>query len=95
MKKSALKTYQKINVESGLADANGHQLIQMLMSGAIDRIAQAKGAMERGDIELKGQLIGKASGIIGGLVDTLDKKKGGELAENLEVLYLYVLLKNK
>ena len=90
MKKSALNTYKNINIECGLVDANGHQLIQMLMNGALDRIAQAKGAMEREDLELKGTLIGKAASIIGGLIETLDREKGGELALNLEMLYLYM-----
>jgi flagellar protein FliS len=62
----------------------------MLMEGGLDRIAQAHGAMQRGQVAQKGELIGKAVAIIGGLRDGLDMQKGGELAGNLDRLYDYM-----
>ncbi|MCY1305876.1 Flagellar secretion chaperone FliS [compost metagenome] len=38
----------------------------------------------------KGELIGKALGIVSGLREALDMEKGGELAGNLESLYGYI-----
>ena len=52
--------------------------------------AQAKGAMEHGNVALKGERISKALGIIGGLRDALNAEKGGELALNLDRLYAFM-----
>lgn len=86
----AMKQYQTVNVNAQVSEADPHRLIQMLMEGGLQRIAQAKGAMEYGNIGLKGELIGKAMGIIGGLRDALDKEKGGEIAANLDNLYAFM-----
>ncbi|MDT4861728.1 Flagellar secretion chaperone FliS [compost metagenome] len=62
----------------------------MLMQGGLERLAQARGAIERGQLAEKGELIGKALGIVSGLREALDMEKGGELAGNLESLYGYI-----
>ncbi|WP_217473766.1 flagellar export chaperone FliS [Stutzerimonas stutzeri] len=90
---SAMKQYQQVGVKVQVNEADPHQLIQMLMQGGLDRIAQAKGAMEREEFAEKGVLIGKAINIIGGLRDSLDKSVGGELAENLDSLYEYMTMR--
>ncbi len=87
---SALKNYQQVSTQSQLAEASPHRLIQMLYEGALDRIAQAQGAMARGQTGEKGVLIGKAINIINGLRQALDKQKGGEYASNLEGLYEFM-----
>lgn len=61
------------------------------MQGGLERLAQARGAMEREQIPEKGILIGKAIGIIGGLREALDSERGGELAGNLDRLYEYMI----
>lgn len=87
---AALKQYQTVNVHAQVGEASPHRLIQMLMDGGLSRMAQARGAMMRGDLAQKGELIGKSIGIIGGLRDGLDLEKGGELAGNLDRLYAYM-----
>lgn len=87
---SALKQYQTVNTQAQVFDASPHRLIQMLMEGGLSRLAQAKGAMERGQVALKGELLGKAIAIIGGLREGLDLRQGGELAANLDSLYEYM-----
>ena len=64
--KSALSQYQKINTQTGVVDADPHRLIQLLLDGALDRIAQAKGALATGDAATMGEALGKAVGIISG-----------------------------
>ena len=83
----ALKQYQQVSTESGVAYASPHRLIQMLMEGAFERIATAKGCIQRQDIPGKGEQIGKAIDIIGGLRDGLNMDAGGDLAANLDALY--------
>ena len=90
---AAMRQYQQVGVKAQVTEADPHRLIQMLMQGGLDRIAQAKGAMEREAYAEKGVLIGKAIGIIGGLRDALDQDVGGELAANLDRLYEYMTMR--
>jgi len=64
----------------------------MLMEGALDRMAQAKGAMARGDIAQKGLLLGKAVDILVGLRDGLNPEKTDDPAalQQLDNLYAYM-----
>jgi flagellar protein FliS len=87
----ALRQYQTVNTQTQLTDADPHRLIQMLMDGGLSRLAQAKGAIQYGQVAVKGELIGKAIGIIGGLRDSLNFEQGGEIALNLDRLYEYMV----
>lgn len=84
----ALK-YQSVNTETSIMDADPHRLIQLLIDGALARIAKAIGCVQRGEIEEKNKTINRAISIIGGLRDSLDMD-AGELASNLERLYEYM-----
>ncbi len=88
---SAVQHYSSVKVHSGVETASPHRLIQMLFEGALERIAQAKGAMAQNQIARKGELIGKAVAIVGGLQGSLSDKEGGALAANLDGLYDYVI----
>lgn len=88
------KTYHKVGIESSVAAADPHRLISMLFQGALLAIANAKSGIARKDIPAKGAAITKAIAIIGeGLHACLDKKVGGELAQNLSSLYDYMVLR--
>lgn len=88
---AALKQYQTVNTQAQAASATPHRLIQMLMEGGLTRIAQARGAMERDQTALKGELIGKSIAIIMGLRSSLNLEDGGEIAANLDGLYEYMV----
>jgi flagellar protein FliS len=62
-----------------------------LFEGALGRLAAAQGAIERGDNAAKGELLGKAISIVGGLRSSLDMD-AGELSERLDQLYEYINL---
>ena len=87
---SALAQYKRINNESALEGASPHQLIAMLINGALDRLSHARGAMQRKDTAQKGLLIGKAVSIIGGLQDSLDESADAQITGNLDSLYDYM-----
>lgn len=91
--RSALSTYRNLDAQTGVVDADPHRLIQMLLDGAMDRLAQARGAMQAGEIAAMGEALGKALGIIAGLKAALDHERGGEIALNLERLYDYMTLR--
>lgn len=84
-----LNAYKKIGIAADLAVADPHRVIQLMMQGFLERLAQAKGAIERNDMEAKSVAISKAQGLLHGLQDALDMSQG-ELAENLYQLYSYM-----
>jgi flagellar protein FliS len=105
---TATKAYAKVDVESGALIADSHKLISMLYQGALLAIANAKNGMIRianakktrnakvglQDITNKCTAISKAINIIDdGLNASLDKKVGGELAQNLSSLYDYMVMR--
>lgn len=85
-----LKGYTQNSLRERVAGADPYQLIQMLMAGALDNLNYAKGAIERKDLEKKGLYISKASNIIESLRTSLNSDVGGEVANNLGQLYLYM-----
>lgn len=86
--------YAHVGVETGVSSASPHQLVSMLFSGFIDAIAQAKGALQAGQVEAKGIAIGRAARIVDeGLKASLDLRAGGALAADLAELYAYVTLR--
>ena len=87
----AAQHYSSVKTQTNVLDASPHRLIQMLFEGALERIAQAKGAILQNQIARKGELIGKAINIVGGLQGSLNDKEGGELAANLDGLYEYIV----
>ncbi|WP_372599870.1 flagellar export chaperone FliS [Amphritea sp.] len=86
----ASQQYQKVSLNSALAHASPHQQILMLMNGALERIATAKGAIDRQDTVQKGTSISKAISIIGGLQASLADIESNEIAQNLDNIYVYM-----
>jgi flagellar protein FliS len=86
----AMSQYKEVHVQSSVMDATPHRLIQMLMEGALEKIALAKGNILRKETAKKGENIGKAITIVGGLQASLNTDVGGDLAESLSNLYDYM-----
>ena len=88
----ALRQYQKVNSNAQISEASPHRLIQMLMEGGLERMAQAKGAMARGDIPQKALLITKTIDIITGLRAGLREENTDdkEALRQLDSLYEYM-----
>ena len=85
-----MNAYGKDSLRSELSAADPHRIIQMLMQGALDRLAKAKGQIERRDLAGKYETITRASAIIMSLSASLDMDVGGEVAQNLASLYDYM-----
>lgn len=86
----SIAAYKSVSLNSDVSSASPHRLVQMLYEGALSKLAEAKGAIERKDIEMRSNLLSKVSAIVLELSASLDKEKGGELSENLDDLYLYM-----
>jgi flagellar protein FliS len=87
--KSSLAAYRSVAVHSGLAAADPHRLIVMLMDGALERISSAVGAMQHGDAPARNAHLHRAVEIMQELRGSLNLEAGGEIAANLADLYDY------
>lgn len=88
--RSALSSYSKVRAETGVAAASPHGLVTMLLDGALEKVATAKGHMSRDEVAEKGACISRVIAILDGLRSSLDKGAGGTLAQNLDDLYDYM-----
>ncbi len=86
-----ISSYQKVERDIAVENANPHQLIVLLFQGAEQAISLARIHMEAGNIAEKGMAISKAIDIINlGLKASLDLE-AGEIAHNLAALYDYMV----
>ena len=86
-----VNVYAKVGLETGVLAASPVKLTIMLYDGAIASCKSAIMHMQNKDIANKGAMISKAISIIeSGLRLSLDKKAGGQIAENLDALYSYM-----
>ncbi len=83
------KAYKATSISADLAVADPHRVIQLMMQGFLERLAQAKGAIERQDMEAKSIAVSKAQGLLHGLQDALDMSQGA-ISEDLHGLYAYM-----
>ncbi|MBN3523872.1 MULTISPECIES: flagellar export chaperone FliS [Paenibacillus] len=81
------QAYQKNKYET----ASPHKLILMLYYGALKYTNQAEAALSEGNPLLAHQHILKVQDIIYELIACLNEREGGEVAQNLKNLYLYVI----
>lgn len=87
---SNMAAYQSAAAHGGVAASDPHRLVVMLMDGALERIATARGCMQRGDMVEKARLLNRAISIVGELRGSLDISAGGQIALNLSELYDYM-----
>jgi flagellar protein FliS len=86
---SMLAAYRSVATHGGVAAADPHQLILMLLEGALERLATARGCIERGAFAEKTQHVSRALVIVGELRASLDPAQG-PLADRLDALYDYI-----
>ena len=60
--RSAAREYVQVGASTRVTSADPHTLILMLMNGALDFMAIAKGSMQRGAVDEKGRSLSRASG---------------------------------
>jgi len=87
---ASVAAYQSVATHGGVAAADPHRLVLMLMDGALERIAHARGCILNQDWAEKNRLLHAAISIVEELRASLDLEAGGALAANLENLYDYM-----
>ncbi len=85
-----IAAYKSVSTHGGAASADPHQLISMLMDGALDRMAAARGCIERQEKIEKAALLHRVVAILEELRASLDHSVGGDISANLEMLYEYI-----
>jgi flagellar secretion chaperone FliS len=86
-----LAAYQTVSVHGGVANADPHTMVQMLMDAGVERMATARGCIERGERARQAKLLHSCVMIIGELRGSLNTVEGGPLAQNLSDLYDYMI----
>jgi len=89
--KRGVGAYATVGLETGVAAASPQKLVVMLYDGVIVALLSAINHIKASNVAAKGASISKAITIIdNGLRASLDRKAGGEIAENLDALYDYM-----
>jgi flagellar protein FliS len=89
--KSRLAAYHTVSVHGGVANADPHGLVLMLMDACAERLNTACGCIERREIARKAKLLHGCVTLIAELRGSLNLSAGGPLAENLSNLYDYMM----
>ena len=84
--KNAYQKYKTTSIQS----ASREKLLLMMYEGAIKFTKLAIVAAEQKNIAERGMNIGRAYDIVLELNNTLDHSVGGEIAKNLEQLYMFI-----
>lgn len=71
--------------------ASPAKLVSMLYDKAISSLKEAEAAIAAGQIEARWKANAKAIEIISHMWSTLDVEKGGEIAQNLDSLFSYMI----
>ena len=86
--------YRQVEVQTGVHTASPHQLVSMIFDGLLACLARAQGAIQNGDTAAKAQHLGRAVRIVDeGLKSALNLQEGGKLAQDLDDLYAYVIVR--
>jgi flagellar protein FliS len=92
--RTAAGLYQTVQVDTGVASASPHRLVELLFEEFLASCSRARGAIEQRNVQIKGQAISRAVRIVEeGLRAGLNMKEGGPLAQELHSLYGYINLR--
>ena len=92
--RNAISAYKKAGAEAAVEVNDPHKLILLLFAGAQAALGSARAAIKLNQVATKGESISKAIDIVSnGLKVSLDLETGGQIAEQLEALYDYMVLR--
>lgn len=87
---SKLAAYRSVSAHGAVANADPHTLVLTLFDAVLGRLTAARSCMEKGDVTRKAGLLHSSVVLLAELRGSLDRQKGGSLAQNLSDLYEYM-----
>ena len=88
--KSVMSAYKSLDLQSSIESASSHQLIAMLLNGAVDKLGHAKHHLQQSNYADKGECVSKVIAIIEYLRASLEPGSDPSFAEQLGDLYSYM-----
>ncbi len=88
--KSAMGAYKQLGLQSSVEGASPHQLVAMLLKGAMDKLGEAKRHLEQSNYAEKGESVSRAIAIIEYLRASLEPGGDPSFSEQLGDLYSYM-----
>ncbi|WP_445397072.1 flagellar export chaperone FliS [Zobellella sp. An-6] len=89
--RGSLKAYKSVALDSQKSVASPYKVVQMLLAGALERLAKARVAIEQDKPAQRGELLGATMMIVAELRMALDHETGGDIAANLDNLYEFMM----
>ncbi|MBO1520741.1 flagellar export chaperone FliS [Oceanisphaera sp. DM8] len=89
--RGSMKAYKSVALDSQKSVASPYRIVQMLLAGALERLAKTRTAIEQQNYEQRGELVSSTMMIIDELRLSLDYEDGGEIAQNLGRLYDFMM----
>lgn len=78
-------------LENRILSADPAELVHLMYQAALETVRDARRQLATGEIISRARAISKASAILLELMGSLDRERGGEIAERLGRLYDYIL----
>ena len=88
--KAAMDAYKQRGLKSSVEGASPHQLVAMLLKGAMDKLGEAKRHLEHANHVGKGESVSRAIAIIEYLRASLEPGGDPAFSEQLGELYSYM-----
>ena len=82
----AAQAYRRVETES----RSPLEIVVMLYDGALRFLVEAREAHLRGDLRGRASAVSRTLAILSELQNTLDLEQGGQVAEQLDNLYIYL-----
>ncbi len=83
----AMAGYGVVSLEAKVATASPHELVMMLYRGLVARLREAHEAASEGNALRRLKATERALVIVEGLDASLDTRRGGSIAESLQMVY--------
>lgn len=89
--RGSMKAYKSVALDSQKNVATPYKIVQMLLAGALERLAKARVAIEQEKFPERGELLSATLMIVAELRMALDHEAGDEIAANLDNLYEFMM----
>lgn len=89
--RGSMKAYKSVALDSQKTVATPYKVVQMLLAGALERLAKARTAIEKQEFAKRGELLSATLMIVAELRMALDHEAGGEISANLDNLYEFMM----